>query len=84
MRDQTDEIPPPDRMSVAGWIALVVLVAFFIAALVYAIKAWGELAGTGMSTAGWIFMICGIVFTIALGGGLMALLFYSSRNDYDR
>jgi hypothetical protein len=29
-------------------------------------------------------MILGVVVTIALGGGLMALVFYSSRHDMDR
>jgi len=33
---------------------------------------------------GWFFLVLGIVFTIALGAGLMALVFYSSRHDYDR
>jgi hypothetical protein len=26
----------------------------------------------------------GIVFTILVGGGLMALVFYSNRNNYDQ
>jgi hypothetical protein len=42
------------------------------------------LDGVQISLAGWIFMGLGIVFTLLVGGGLMALVFYSSRNDYDR
>jgi len=30
------------------------------------------------------FLICGIVVTFAVGAGLMALVFYSSRKNFDR
>ena len=36
-----------------------------------------------MSTAGWIAMIFGILATLALGAGLMALMFYSNRSGRD-
>jgi len=29
-------------------------------------------------------LIAGSVLTIAVGGGLMALVFYSNRNNFDR
>jgi hypothetical protein len=29
-------------------------------------------------------MALGVFFTIAVGGGLMGLVFYSSRHDYDQ
>jgi hypothetical protein len=29
-------------------------------------------------------MILGVVVTLGVGGGLMWLVFYSSRHDYDR
>ena len=38
----------------------------------------------GMSGWGWGFLIAGVVVSVGLGGGLMALVFYSSRHDYDR
>ena len=37
-----------------------------------------------MSAFGWIALIAGSFITIAVGGGLMALVFYSSRHDMDR
>jgi hypothetical protein len=37
-----------------------------------------------MSGWGWTFLVLGVVVTIGLGGGLMALVFYSSRHDMDR
>jgi len=71
-------------LSAAGWIALVVLAGFFLAALWYAAKVWTSMAGVHMSGWGWFTLVLGIVVTTALGGGLMALVFYSSRHDYDQ
>jgi hypothetical protein len=36
-----------------------------------------------MSGHGWIAMSLGIVFSLAVGVGLMSLVFYSSRRGYD-
>ena len=36
-----------------------------------------------MGFHGWLAMILGIVFTLVVGCGLMALMFYSSRHGYD-
>lgn len=72
------------RLGAGGWITLVVLGGFLVVSIVYAVNAWSDLAGTSMSGMGWLFLILGIVFTIGVGGGLMALVFYSSRHDYDR
>ncbi len=73
---------PP--LSAAGWIALVILLGFLLASLWYAAQVWTAMAGVQMSGWGWFFLIAGIVVTLALGGGLMALVFYSSRHDYDQ
>ncbi len=72
------------RLGTGGWITLIVLGAFLLAAIVYAVSAWSGLAGTSMSGMGWLFLILGIIFTIGVGGGLMWLVFYSARHDYDR
>ena len=72
------------RLSAAGWIALVILAGFFFASLWYAVKVWTSMAGVHMSGWGWTFLVLGIVVTVALGAGLMALVFYSSRHDMDR
>jgi hypothetical protein len=72
------------RLSAAGWIALAVLVGFLLVSLWYAVKVWTSMAGVQMSGWGWLFLVLGIVVTIGLGGGLMALVFYSSRHDMDR
>jgi hypothetical protein len=36
-----------------------------------------------MSTHGWIALILGTLLSLALGGGLMALVFHSARKGYD-
>ena len=80
---------PPDKatetpLSAAGWIALAVLLGFFVAALWYAARLWTSMAGVQMSGWGWLFLCLGAVVTTALGAGLMALVFYSSRHDMDQ
>ena len=81
--------PPPDKdrkppLSAAGWIALAILLAFFLVSLWYAVKVWTAMSGVHMSGWGWTFLILGVVVTTALGAGLMALVFYSSRHDMDQ
>ena len=78
------ENSPQNRLGPGGWFAIVVLLGFLIGAIAYAVHAWNAMSGVGISTAGWIFMGMGVFFTLAVGGGLMALVFYSSRHDYDQ
>jgi hypothetical protein len=72
------------QLSAAGWFALLVLAAFFVISLWYAVKVWTAMAGVHMSGFGWLFLVLGVVVTIVLGAGLMALVFYSARHDMDR
>lgn len=81
--------PPSDKnkktpLSAAGWVALAVLLGFFLISLWYAVKVWTAMSGVHMSGWGWTFLILGVVVTTALGAGLMALVFYSSRHDMDQ
>jgi uncharacterized membrane protein YhhN len=78
------ENKPKLRLGVGGWITVAVLVGFLVAAIVYATDAWRDLGDVALSPAGWVFLILGVVITVVVGAGLMALLFYSSRHDYDR
>jgi hypothetical protein len=71
-------------LSVAGWIALAILLGFLLVSLWYAVKVWTAMSGVHMSGWGWFFLVSGIVVTIGLGGGLMALVFYSSRHGMDQ
>lgn len=65
--------------------------ALAIAALLILLGATGWFAYDGltagdapaMSGHAYVAMALGIVFSVVIGGGLMALLFYSSRRGYD-
>jgi hypothetical protein len=80
---------PPDpetntRLGAGGWLILAALAALLIGAILYAIHTWNAMEGTSVSTLGWVFMALGVIVTMLVGGGLMALVFYSSRKNYDR
>jgi len=67
-----------------GSIALIAaLVVMLAAALWYAANAWLSLAGPPMPEIGYVAMGFGIVFSLIVGCGLMALVFYSGRHGYD-
>ncbi len=72
------------HLSGGGWLALAVLLGFLAASIWFAVHVWGGIGIVHMSAFGWFALIAGSLITIAVGGGLMALIFYSSRNDYDR
>ena len=76
--------PSNSRLSLAGGIAIAIMLLVLVWAGYYAIGAWQAMAGVKMSTAGWIFLVLGVVVTFLVGAGLMALVFYSSRHDLDR
>jgi len=61
---------------------ILVLLAVLAATLWWAIYAWNSV-DVEMSIHGYIAMILGIVFSLVIGCGLMALMFYSSRHGYD-
>jgi len=65
------------------WIAVAVALAAVIAVAVVIAGVWTTLGDSGMSAAGWIAMTLGILATLGLGGGLMALVFISNRRGYD-
>lgn len=72
------------RLSIAGTVAVVVLLVLLGLAIRYAVHVWLTLADVQISTAGWIFLVMGVVITLLVGVGLMTLTFYSNRHDYDR
>ena len=67
-------------------LVLVVLLGLLGLAIYIGVAGWNMGAddtGEGMSTSGYVAMTLGIVVTLALGAGLMALMYYSSKNDRD-
>jgi len=66
---------------------LLSLGAIAVFAVVSALRVWGSIdtvgEGAAMSIHGWIALGLGVVFTLLIGGGLMALAFYSARTGHD-
>ena len=53
---------------------------------ILAIVMFGVLTGwdaSAMSVHGWVALSLGTFLSLAVGGGLMALVFYSARKGYD-
>jgi hypothetical protein len=71
-------------LGLAGWIAIGALAGLLIWSIWYAVHVWNALGSVDIGVTGWIFIVVGIVLTVGLGAGLMALVFYSSRHGMDR
>jgi len=52
-------------------------------AVIVAALGWSAPGGVAMGVHGWIALGLGVVLSIGLGAGLMALSFHSSRRGYD-
>ena len=64
-------------------LAIFVLLSLLAGAVWVGHQGWESAGDVVMPTWGWLMMGLGIFFTVAVGGGLMALIFYSSRAGYD-
>ena len=67
----------------SSWIALAVAVAVVVVLMVLMASVWIDFGDAGISAAGWFALTLGVLATLALGIGLMALVFISSRHGYD-
>src|SRR6266436_3042328 len=71
------------RMGVGSWIILIALLSLLVATGVIVYLGWTLGNGTDVPTSGYAAMAFGVIISVAVGFGLMALLFYSSRKGYD-
>jgi hypothetical protein len=62
---------------------IAVLLAILAAAVWFAYGLWNAVDFPDIPTSGYVAMGLGIVFSLVIGCGLMALVFYSSRHGYD-
>ena len=62
---------------------IVPLIALLAVTVWFAVYSWNAIEGPPMPVEGQIAMWLGIVFSLVVGCGLMALVFYSSRHGYD-
>ena len=66
-----------------NWVAVAIagIAVVVIGALIAA--AWTGMGDSEISGAGWLAMGLGVIVTLGLGIGLMALVFVSNRRGYD-
>jgi hypothetical protein len=74
---------PSTRMGMGSWTILIVLLVLLAATMVVAYLGWTSGSGIDMPASGYIAMGFGVVISLGVGFGLMALIFYSSRKGYD-
>ena len=65
------------------WIAVAAAVVVVIAMSAVVVHRWVGIGDAQISAGGWVALGLGVLFTVALGVGLMALVFFSSRRGYD-
>jgi hypothetical protein len=63
--------------------ALIILILAVLAVVGYYVYAGLTVPGAEMPAEGYVALAVGVIFSLAVGIGLMALLFYSSRRGYD-
>ena len=54
-----------------------------LGAVAFGAYMWWQLDDVDIGTHGMVALVLGTLFSLALGGGLMALVFYSSRSGHD-
>ncbi len=59
------------------------LVGLLVLAIASGAYTWWRMADVQIGIHGLIALILGAVFSLILGGGLMALVFYSHRHGHD-
>jgi hypothetical protein len=70
-------------MGIGSWTIVIVLLALLAGAVSFAYYGWTYDGGEAIPVSLLIPMALGIVFSLIVGIGLMALVFYSSRKGYD-
>jgi len=66
-----------------SWLILAILLGLLCIAIVVLYVSWDPEQSGAMTGAGYVAMTLGIVATLALGIGLMALMYYSNRSGRD-
>jgi hypothetical protein len=71
------------KKAASTWVAVGIAVAAVTAVAVVIAGFWSSIGTSDISLAGWLAMGFGVLATLALGIGLMLLVFISSRRGYD-
>jgi hypothetical protein len=70
-------------LSTGQIVLLVFLGAILILTGLWAVSVWNASSGVEMGKHGWIALGLGAFFSLLVGCGLMALMFFSSRSGND-
>ena len=72
-------------LHISGMRALIIIALFglLVLAIWFAGSAWIHLGGDEIPLYGWFAITGGVLASLLVGGGLMALVFYSARHGYD-
>jgi hypothetical protein len=81
--DKESRILASVRLGIGSWIILIVLLLLLAGTCVVAYLGWELGNGIDVSASGYVAMAFGVVVSLGVGFGLMALIFYSSRKGYD-
>lgn len=65
------------------WLPVAIAAAAVIVVAAIVASLWAQVGDVQISLAGWLAMGFGVLLTLALGVGLMTLVFISSRRGYD-
>jgi hypothetical protein len=68
------------RLTILAMTGAAIVVAIVVTV---AVVNWESIGNSGISLNGWIALVLGVLATLALGTGLMTLVFISSRRGYD-
>lgn len=61
----------------------IALIALLVLTVIWVISAWSIGGDIEIGKHGWIALGVGTFFSLLIGCGLMALMFFSSRRGYD-
>ena len=64
-------------------LVIILLLAILAGAVFVGHYGWVSAGDVVMPAWGWLMLGLGVFFTLLVGGGLMALVFYSSREGFD-
>ena len=72
-----------NRLGIGSWTILVVLIVLLGVTMFVSYLGLRLGDGADVPVTGYVAMALGVTFSLAVGFGLMALVFYSSRKGYD-
>ncbi len=65
------------------WLVIAILIAFLAGAVYVGYRGWTGGGDVDMPASAYVALALGVIFSLLIGCGLMALVFYSHRKGYD-